>query len=148
MAPFTPFFAETMFQARNPEPCSSPRRRRRSGRRRLLPLPPPALTLPLCPTPPPQNLRRAQPGLPASVHFCDFPVADPKAFDARIERSVGRMNTVIELARSIRERCNRPTKTPLRRLTVVSADADFLADISGELAGYVTEEVRGHRSPA
>ena len=109
MAPFTPFFAETMYQ----------------------------------------NLRRANPAdLPESVHFCDFPQADASAFDARIELSVARMNTVIELARSIREKHNKPVKTPLRRLTVVSADADFLADISGELAGYVTEEVRGHRSPA
>ena len=75
MAPFTPFFTESMFQ----------------------------------------NLRRAAPGLPASVHFCDFPVAPPRtAADDRIERSVGRMSQVIELARTIRERHNRPLKTPLR----------------------------------
>ena len=149
MAPFTPFFAETMFQAKTLNPVPLHAAAAAAGAAACCPsLPRLSSPSPSVPPPPPQNLRQAQPGLPASVHFCDFPVADPKAFDARIERSVGRMNTVIELARSIRERCNRPTKTPLRRLTVVSADADFLADISGELAGYVTEEVRGHRSPA
>ena len=91
-----------------------------------------------------QNLRRAAPlahPLPASVHFCDMPVPDASAFDARIERSVQRMSTVIELARVIRERHARGVKTPLRRLVVVHPDAQFLADLGGELAGYVTEEV-------
>jgi len=91
-----------------------------------------------------QNLRRAAPAaqpLPASVHFCDFPVADAGAFDARIEQSVSRMSTVIELARVIRERHNRSVKTPLRRLVVVHPDSQFLADLSGDLSSYVTEEV-------
>lgn len=88
-----------------------------------------------------QNLRKAQPGLPRSVHFCDFPEPDTSAFDARIERSVGRMNTIIELARSIREKHAKPVKTPLRRLVVVHPDKDFLNDISGDLAKYVEEEV-------
>jgi isoleucyl-tRNA synthetase len=105
MAPFTPFFTESMFQ----------------------------------------NLRRAAPAegphaQPASVHFCAFP-APGGGGDARIERSVGRMSQVIELARTIRERHNRSVKTPLRRLIVVHPDAAFLADIAGELACYVTEEV-------
>jgi isoleucyl-tRNA synthetase len=132
MAPFTPFFTESMFQ----------------------------------------NLRRAAPAEgpraePASVHFCEFPGAggERSAADERIERSVGRMSQVIELARTIRERHTRAIKTPLRcaagaalwalrrgshaacaltrratptpprsRLTVVHPDADFLGDISGELA--------------
>lgn len=34
--------------------------------------------------------------------------------DARIERSVERMMTVIDCGRNIRERHNRPLKTPLR----------------------------------
>jgi isoleucyl-tRNA synthetase len=49
------------------------------------------------------------------VHFCDFPTAPPRGpADARTETSVGRMSQVIELARTIRERHNRPVKTPLR----------------------------------
>ena len=104
MAPFTPFFTETMYV----------------------------------------NLARALPSdppQPASVHFCPFPVADATAFDSRIERSVGRMATVIELARVIRERHNRSVKVPVRSVTVVHPDPDFLADLSSQLAEYVTEEV-------
>ncbi len=99
MAPFTPFFTESMYQ----------------------------------------NLRRADAAAsPASVHFCDFPAAPPRGeAEERIERSVGRMSQVIELARVIRERHNRPVKTPLARLVVVHPDAAFLADIAGELAECV-----------
>lgn len=34
--------------------------------------------------------------------------------DERIEKSVARMMTIIDLARNIRERHNKPLKTPLR----------------------------------
>lgn len=52
-----------------------------------------------------QNLRRCQPEdkTPESVHYCDFPaVQEPYAGDAQIQRSVERMQTVIELSRTIR----------------------------------------------
>jgi isoleucyl-tRNA synthetase len=41
------------------------------------------------------------------------------------------MQAVIEAGRTIRERAGRPLKQPLRRVTVVHSDADFLADITG-----------------
>lgn len=43
------------------------------------------------------------------------------------------MMTVIENCRLIRDRHNRPVKTPLRKMTVVHTDHDLLADLSGEL---------------
>ena len=52
-----------------------------------------------------QNLRRCQPPgeAPESVHFCAFPPPQqPWEGDAHIQRSVERMQTVIELARTIR----------------------------------------------
>ena len=52
-----------------------------------------------------QNLRRCQPQgeAPESVHYCDFPTAqEPYAGDAQIQLSVERMQTVIELSRTIR----------------------------------------------
>lgn len=52
-----------------------------------------------------QNLRRCQPPgeAPESVHYCDFPTAqEPYAGDAQIQLSVERMQTVIELSRTIR----------------------------------------------
>ncbi|XP_057455855.1 uncharacterized protein LOC130747055 isoform X2 [Lotus japonicus] len=51
----------------------------------------------------------------------------------RIEQSVSRMMTIIDLARNIRERHNKPLKTPLREMAIVHPDADFLDDISGKL---------------
>jgi hypothetical protein len=55
----------------------------------------------------------------------------PPAGDARIQQSVARMQTVIELGRTIRERRNKPLKMPLTELVVVHTDKDFLADIEG-----------------
>lgn len=45
------------------------------------------------------------------------------------------MQRVIELGRTIRERRNKPLKSPLTKLVVVHSDADFLADIQGEGRG-------------
>eukprot|EP00898_Chlorokybus_atmophyticus_P002811 jgi/Chlat1/3530/Chrsp23S03703 len=103
MAPFTPFFVESVFQ----------------------------------------NLRRVRPELPESVHYCDFPVLEDEETedDARMRTSVRRMQTVLELGRTIRERHNRPLKTPLKEMVIVHPDQDFLADIAGTLQQYVLEEL-------
>ncbi|GAB4817754.1 hypothetical protein N2152v2_004800 [Parachlorella kessleri] len=112
MSPFTPFFTEAMYQ----------------------------------------NLRRALPeGAPESVHFFDFPKASSceacgeveaaHAGDAQVQGSVERMMRVIELARTIRERRNKSFKMPVRELVVVHTDEAFLADLTGELREYVTEEM-------
>lgn len=102
MAPFTPFFAEMMYQ----------------------------------------NLRRAvAEETPESVHWCDFPEAEAGVSgDEQLEASVARMQKVIDLARQIRERQNRPVKIPIKELIVVHQDAAFLDDLTGVLAGYVEEE--------
>ncbi|DBA71115.1 hypothetical protein WJX79_007299 [Trebouxia sp. C0005] len=95
-----------------------------------------------------QNLRRCQPegAAPESVHWCDFPPAQqPWKGDDQIQRSVARMQTVIELSRTIREKKNKPLKNPLKELVVVHTDKDFLADIEGELKEYVVEEVNVRR---
>lgn len=79
------------------------------------------------------NLRRCLPeGAPESVHFQTIPEAAPEAEgDPQIVRSVARMQAVIELGRVVRDRQNRPLRTPLKRLTVAHADAAFLADLNG-----------------
>ncbi|PNW71377.1 hypothetical protein CHLRE_16g651750v5 [Chlamydomonas reinhardtii] len=90
-----------------------------------------------------QNLRTALPaGAPESVHWCDFPATRAaQSGDERIQQSVDRMQRVIELGRTIRERRNKPLKSPLTKLVVVHSDADFLADIQGELREYVESEL-------
>jgi len=102
MSPFTPFFAEGMYQ----------------------------------------NLRLAspEPNANESVHYCSFPEVEGET-DSRIEQSVSRMITVIDLARNIRERHNKPLKTPLKEMVVVHSDTFFLDDITGPLGEYVREEL-------
>ena len=56
----------------------------------------------------------------------------PHTFSQRIQLSVERMQRVVELARTIRERRNKPLKFPLKGLVVVHDDAAFLDDIQGE----------------
>jgi len=102
MAPFTPFFTESMYQ----------------------------------------NLRRVQPGLPASLHWLDFPVAREVAeADVALNRSVERMMLCCKLGHSVRIRHNFNLKTPLKCLTVVHTDQEFLANLSGGLKEYIMEEM-------
>ncbi|CAL9203122.1 unnamed protein product [Musa hybrid cultivar] len=87
-----------------------------------------------------QNLRKVSVGSEESIHYCSFPSATGKR-EERIERSVMRMMTVIDLARNIRERHSKPLKTPLKEMIVVHPDSDFLEDITGKLREYVLEEL-------
>ncbi|OAY51886.1 hypothetical protein MANES_04G040600v8 [Manihot esculenta] len=87
-----------------------------------------------------QNMRKVSTGAEESIHYCSFPQEEGER-DERIERSVSRMTTVIDLARNIRERHNKPLKSPLREMIVVHPDADFLDDIAGKLKEYVLEEL-------
>ncbi|XP_024399139.1 isoleucine--tRNA ligase, cytoplasmic isoform X2 [Physcomitrium patens] len=87
-----------------------------------------------------QNLRLALPEAEESVHYCAFPEVESE-MDKRIEQSVTRMMSVIDLARNIRERHNKPLKTPLKEMVVVHSDTNFLDDITGSLGEYVREEL-------
>eukprot|EP00249_Psilotum_nudum_P022420 c28510_g1_i1 orf=452-4015(-) len=88
-----------------------------------------------------QNLRKPLgPSAEESVHYCSFPEIQGKT-DERIEQSVARMMTVIDLGRNIRERHNKPLKVPLREMVVVHPDGEFLDDITGRLREYLQEEL-------
>ncbi|XP_026416565.1 isoleucine--tRNA ligase, cytoplasmic-like [Papaver somniferum] len=87
-----------------------------------------------------QNMRKVSEGSEESIHYCSFPEAVGKR-EERIERSVTRMMTVIDLGRNVRERHNKPLKAPLREMVVVHPDPDFLEDIAGKLREYVLEEL-------
>ncbi|KAF2943465.1 hypothetical protein DAI22_02g065500 [Oryza sativa Japonica Group] len=87
-----------------------------------------------------QNLRKVSSKSEKSIHFCNFPSSTGQ-IDERVEHSVNRMMTIVDLARNIRERHNRPLKTPLREMVVVHPDNDFLEDITGKLKEYVKEEM-------
>ncbi|AQK81811.1 Isoleucine--tRNA ligase cytoplasmic [Zea mays] len=87
-----------------------------------------------------QNLRKVSSKSEESIHFCKFPSTTGER-DERVEQSVNRMVTIIDLARNIRERHNKALKTPLKEMVVVHPDNDFLEDITGKLKEYVMEEI-------
>ena len=75
-----------------------------------------------------------------SVHFLPFPEVRKELFDAAIERRVGRMQKVIELARVSRERRTVGLKTPLKTLVVIHPDPQYLEDVAS-LENYIVEEL-------
>lgn len=75
-----------------------------------------------------------------SVHFLAFPELREELFNPVIERRVGRMQKVIELARQSRERRTVGLKTPLKTLVVIHTDQQYLDDVKS-LEGYITEEL-------
>jgi isoleucyl-tRNA synthetase len=75
-----------------------------------------------------------------SVHFLSFPDVRQELFDEEIERRVGRMQRVIELARVSRERRAIGLKTPLKTLIVIHPDPVYLEDVKS-LEIYITEEL-------
>ncbi|KAK6587132.1 hypothetical protein PZA11_000422 [Diplocarpon coronariae] len=77
---------------------------------------------------------------PRSVHFLPFPDVREDLFNLEIERRVGRMQKVIELARVSRERRTIGLKTPLKSLVVIHPDPEYLEDVRS-LNGYITEEL-------
>ncbi|KAI9808987.1 MAG: isoleucine--tRNA ligase [Pycnora praestabilis] len=81
---------------------------------------------------------------PRSVHFLAFPEVRGELFDEEVERRVGRMQKVIELARISRERRSIGLKTPLKTLIVIHPDPVYLEDVRS-LEGYIREELNiGH----
>jgi hypothetical protein len=66
-----------------------------------------------------------------SVHFTDIPEVNAALLDPQIERAVGRMQGVIELARQARDRRTLPVKLPLPELVIYHDDAELLNDLRG-----------------
>jgi isoleucyl-tRNA synthetase len=75
-----------------------------------------------------------------SVHFVSFPEVKKEYFNANVERSVGRMQAVIELGRFIRDQKNISLKTPCRELIIVNPDPEYRKDIKS-LESYIQEEL-------
>ncbi len=89
-----------------------------------------------------QNLNKCLSKEEGSVHWESFP--DPAARqkpNERIQKAVARMQKVIEIARLIRDRKNKPTKLPIKEMTIVHPDEEYLADLTGDLQVYLTEEI-------
>src|SRR5215471_14280701 len=75
-----------------------------------------------------QHLVKAvDPGAPASVHFCDFPVEDRARIDEELEGRMTIVRSVVSLARKLREDQKLKVRQPLASLTVVSRDGKITA---------------------
>ena len=80
---------------------------------------------------------------PRSVHFLPFPEVREELFNETIERQVGRMQRVIDLARASRERRTIGLKQPLKTLIVIHPSQEYLADVRS-LEGEICEELNVH----
>ena len=118
MAPFTPFFAEFMFQ------------RLRHFVSGCLDAPPGT------PAADPCSIEGAD-----SVHYTSIPTLDATLVDEALELRVRGMMSAIELGRLARDRRTLSLKTPVRSVTIVCADADIRGALSTTLRDYVTEEL-------
>jgi isoleucyl-tRNA synthetase len=77
---------------------------------------------------------------PASVHLCDYPVAEPQWVRPELERAVGRLQQVVLLGRQKREEVRIGLRTPLRTLTVVHRDRVVLDELT-VLEPYLRSEL-------
>lgn len=77
---------------------------------------------------------------PRSVHFLPFPEVREELFDTVIERQVKRMQTCIELGRVSRERRTVALKQPLKSMTIIHNDEEYLADLQ-LLQQYICDEL-------
>lgn len=75
-----------------------------------------------------------------SVHFLSFPEVREELFDEVVERRVSRMQKVIDLCRTSRERRAIGFKSPLKTLVVIHQDKQYLDDVKS-LEGYILEEL-------
>jgi len=76
----------------------------------------------------------------ASVHYLLVPQPKESLIDHNIERSVCRMQAVIDLGRVLRDRKTIPVKYPLPEVVVVHKDAECLSDIRS-LEHYIKDEL-------
>ncbi|KAF3766327.1 hypothetical protein M406DRAFT_290769 [Cryphonectria parasitica EP155] len=78
-----------------------------------------------------------------SVHFLKYPEPRKELYNPDIERRVGRMKNIIDLARVSRERKAIGVKTPLKTLVIIHPDAGYLEDVRS-LESYISEELNVH----
>lgn len=60
-----------------------------------------------------------------SVHFVSSPEVKREYFNEEVERSVGRMQSVIELGRFIRDQKTISLKTPCRKLIIINPETQY-----------------------
>jgi isoleucyl-tRNA synthetase len=89
-----------------------------------------------------QNLREIDPPETREdrVHYLSFPEVCQSLKNPQIERSVSRMQEVIELGRYARDHRKLPFKTPLSQVIIYQKDTEYLEDIA-TLEYYILKEL-------
>jgi isoleucyl-tRNA synthetase len=92
--------------------------------------------------------------VPASVHHCDYPEADPALIDPALESDMAVVRTVVSLGRGLRRAHGIKVRQPLSSLTVVSHDdtvrwavdahLDLIADELNVKRVTTSEDERAH----
>ena len=77
---------------------------------------------------------------PASVHLCQYPVAEGGFVNTRLELAVDRMQQVILLGRQRREEVKVGLRTPLKKMIIINKNQELLSDMRS-LEGYLKEEL-------
>lgn len=88
----------------------------------------------------PEKLREED---PRSVHFLKYPEVRTELYNPEIERKVGRMKSVIDLARVSRERKAIGVKLPLKTLVIIHTDPQYIEDVRS-VQSYIEEELNVH----
>ncbi|XP_049806576.1 isoleucine--tRNA ligase, cytoplasmic isoform X1 [Schistocerca nitens] len=75
-----------------------------------------------------------------SVHYLPFPKVRETCIDSDVEKTVARMQTVIDLGRVIRDRKTVPVKYPLPSMIIIHPDEKCITDLM-RLRRYIAEEL-------
>merc|ERR1719310_1639084 len=75
-----------------------------------------------------------------SVHWVMMPDFDPEALNPQIMLAVQRLQSLVQLGRTCRERKKVGLKTPLKSMKLLNKSDDFIKDIR-ELEPYLKEEL-------
>ena len=75
-----------------------------------------------------------------SVHYLRLPEVDEKLIDEEIENQIGRMQNIILLGRTIRDKKKLPIKQPLYDLTIIMKDVNKINSIK-PLEKYIADEL-------
>ena len=88
-----------------------------------------------------QNLvRNVMPDAPASVHHTDWPAADERLIDERLERGMAAVRRIVSVGSAARHSANVKVRTPLARLIAVVPDAEE-RELAGEHLALVKDEL-------
>ena len=91
-----------------------------------------------------QNLKNGLPEdsklIEGSIHFLQIPEYNEKLLDAKIEKIMENMITVIELGRKLRESKKLSLKRPIAKLIVINYDKNFLDNLK-IVENYIIDEL-------